>query len=72
MRIFVKTKPNAKKEEIQKIDDNHYEVRIKEPPVGGRANTAVVKALAEYFGISPSRVNIVSGHASKSKIIDVV
>jgi len=34
-------------------------------------NEAIRRALAAYFKISPSRVNIVAGHTSKSKIVEI-
>ena len=71
MKIFVKAKPNAKEELVEKIDSAHFAVSVKEPPVQGRANQAIVKALAEFFGISASRVTIISGHTSRSKLIDI-
>ncbi len=72
MKIFVKAKPNAKEEKIQKIDDGHYLVFVKEPPVKGEANRAIIRALAEYFKTSLSQVNIVSGHISINKIIEIL
>ncbi|MFA5083776.1 MAG: DUF167 domain-containing protein [Candidatus Paceibacterota bacterium] len=72
MKIFVKAKPKAKEEKIQKIDDSHYRVWIKEPPIKGEANRAIIKALAGYFKVSFSQINIVSGHASRNKIIEIL
>jgi len=71
MKIFIKAKPNAKEEKIEKIDDSHYLVSVKEPPVKGEANRAIIKSLAEYFKVSPSQVNIVSGYTSRNKIIEI-
>ncbi len=71
MKIIVKAKPNSKIELVEKIDNLHFEVSVKEPPVKGMANEAVRKALADYFKISPSRVSIIAGHASKSKIVEI-
>ncbi|MEK7627615.1 MAG: DUF167 domain-containing protein [Patescibacteria group bacterium] len=71
MKIFVKAKPNAKEERVEKIDFAHFVVSVKEPPVQGRVNKAIVRAIAEFFGVSGSRVNIVSGHTSRSKLIDI-
>ena len=71
MRITVKIKPNSKKEEIKKIDDKNFIVAVKEPPVDGKANKALVKALAKHFKVSSSSVRIASGHASKQKIIEI-
>jgi len=71
MRIFVKVKPAAQEESVEKIDEINFKVQVKEPPVEGRANAAVVKALAEYFGVSQLNVRIVSGYTSRSKIVEI-
>lgn len=71
MKIFVKAKPNAKEEKIEKIDENHYLVSVKEPPIKGEANRAIIKALAEHFKVSPSQVDIVSGYTSRNKTIEI-
>ena len=48
MKIFVKAKLNAKEERVERIDENNFIVAVKEPPVDGKANQAILKALAEY------------------------
>lgn len=70
MKIFVKAKPSAKEEKVKKIDENHFAISVKGPPVQGRANKAIIRALADYLNIAPSRLNIISGHANKQKIIE--
>lgn len=72
MKIFVKAKPNAKEEKVEKIDDSHFMVSIKEPPVEGRANKAIIRVLAEYFSILQSDIQIISGHTSKNKMIEIL
>jgi len=47
------------------------EVRVAEAPADGAANDAVVKLLAQAFGISRAQVAIVSGHASRHKRIAI-
>ena len=71
MRISVKAKTNAKKESVEKLSDNEFVVSVKEPPVDGRANWAICRAVAEYFGVSPSQVSIVSGQSAKNKILEI-
>ncbi|MDP2598277.1 MAG: DUF167 domain-containing protein [Candidatus Liptonbacteria bacterium] len=71
MKIFVKAKPRAKTAGIQKIDDTHFIVSVKEPPSEGRANWAIERTLAEYFNVPVSRVRIVSGHTSRDKIVEI-
>jgi len=71
MKIFVKAKPSAKEEEVKKIDDDHFVVSVKEPPVKGKANWAIVRTLAKYFGITSDKVKIISGYTSRQKIIRI-
>lgn len=72
MKIFVRAKPRAKKEFIKQIDPGHFEVAVKTLPEGGRANEAIVKALAKHFGVAASRVRLASGHFAKQKVFELV
>lgn len=71
MKIFVQAKPNSKEQRIEKIDDSHFIVAVRESPIQGRANKAIIKILADYFNAAPSRIKIISGHASRQKIISI-
>ncbi len=48
-----------------------FKVWVKEPAKEGKANQAVIKALAKYFSVPKSSVNIVSGAGGKQKIIEI-
>lgn len=72
MKIFVKAKPNAHEEKVEKIDDTHYLVCVTEPPQNGLANRGIVRVLAEYFKVSQSRVIIKKGFTSKNKIVEIL
>ena len=72
MRIFVKAKPSSKQERVEKIDEAHFVVSVKEPPVKGKANEAIRNALAVYFKTGSSSVKIVVGHTSRNKIIEIL
>ncbi|OGM96727.1 MAG: hypothetical protein A3B86_04825 [Candidatus Yanofskybacteria bacterium RIFCSPHIGHO2_02_FULL_38_22b] len=80
MRISIKAKPNSNEEKVEKLDspllksfgrasDLSFIVSVKEPPVHGLANLAILKALREYF--HTPNVRIVSGYTSRSKIIEI-
>jgi uncharacterized protein (TIGR00251 family) len=44
-------------------------VRVSAPPEDGRANDAVLRLLAETLGIPRAKVELVSGHASREKMV---
>lgn len=71
MKIFIKAKPNAKEEKVEKNDESHYTVSVKEPPVKGKANDAIRNALAVYFKTSSSSVKIISGYTCRNKIVEI-
>lgn len=70
-RIAVKIIPNAKKEEIIKEGENHYKIKVRSPAIEGKANEALIEALAKYFGVSKSRVKIAMGEFAKNKIVEI-
>lgn len=72
MKINIKAKPNSKEEQVEKISENEFVVSVKEPPIGGRANTAILRALADYLNISSSHLRIVSGYTSRQKVVEIL
>ena len=71
MRISIKVKTKAKEEQVKRLGGDNFSVSVKEPPIEGRANEAITKLLAEYFKTSKSKIEIVSGHKSKNKIVEI-
>jgi len=71
MRIQVKVKPNSKTEEVSREGDD-FVVKVREPPREGRANQAVIRLLAEHFGVPKSQVRILVGFTSRNKVVEVV
>jgi len=71
MKIFVKAKPLAKEEKIEKIDDDHFIVWVKEPPIKGKANEAIINVLAQYFKVNRSDIQLISGFSSKTKLFEI-
>jgi len=70
VRIKVKVTPNSKIEEVKKEGDT-FLVRVKEPAKEGKANRAVIKLLADYFGVSQRQIAICSGFGNRNKVIDI-
>ena len=46
-------------------------LRVKAPPVDGRANDSVVEAFAGFLGIRKSQVEILKGNTSRNKVIRI-
>jgi len=82
MKIFVKAKAGAKENKVvppamklfqtENKSDEYYTVSVKEAPIEGRANDAIIRVLAEYFGVSQNAVRLVSGSTSKRKVFEIL
>lgn len=67
----VRVVPRASKSEIAGEHDGALKVRIASPPVDGAANTELVKFLSKTFGVSRNAVEILSGHAARTKQVKI-
>ena len=72
MKIFVKVKPGARQEKVESADGTHLTVSVRAQAHEGKANEAVIRALAAHFGVPPSRVSMISGFASRQKIFEIL
>lgn len=69
MLYEVHVKPNAKQNQIKRLDDDKLEVWLKAPPVEGKANRMLLKLLRNHF--KTNQVEIIKGHKSRDKIINI-
>ena len=69
--LTVKAVPRAAKSEIAGADDEWLRVRVKAPPVDGKANEALVKFFAEFFSLPKGAVAIISGDTARLKRIKI-
>lgn len=72
MKISIQAKPNAREEKVEEIDPTNFIVAVKGPPVQGRANEAIQKALAKHFKVAPSRLRLISGFSSRQKVFEIL
>jgi len=71
MKYTIRVKTNAKENAVLEGPEGELRVLVKAPPQEGRANEAVTETLAAHFKIPKSRVAIVGGFKSKTKIIEI-
>ena len=67
--LNVRVHPRARNQEVQKIGEKEYRVRVLSPPSEGKANNEVIAVLASHFHLPPSRVKIVKGKKSRQKVV---
>ena len=71
MKLFIKVKTGKRATKVTKISDTQYLVEVTARPEKGKANGAVVRALAEHLGVAVSRLSISAGTTGQTKIIEV-
>ncbi|MFB0559918.1 MAG: DUF167 domain-containing protein [Candidatus Lokiarchaeia archaeon] len=71
VRVFVK--PGSSRLRCPAgVEDGFVIVEVRSPPVGGKANRELVKALAKLLGVSSGKVTIVKGVKDRNKIVKVL
>jgi uncharacterized protein (TIGR00251 family) len=71
VRFSVRLQPRASKNEIAGLQGIALKVRVTAPPVDGLANEALIELLSRALNTSRRNVCIVSGHTSRTKLIEI-
>ena len=69
--VSVRVKASAKLDRIERLQDGTFSISVKERPVEGRANEAVIRLLAEFLGVPSRNVSIIRGARSRTKVVRV-
>ena len=69
--LAVKVQPRAARNEINGPLGNELRIRVTAPPVDAAANAALIELLAERLGCPRGRIELVRGHNSRHKIINI-
>lgn len=70
-RITVKVHPRAKRTRLAGRHGEGWKLDLAAPPVEGKANDACVRFFAELAGVPQSRVRIVVGGTSRTKVVEI-
>ena len=71
MRLTVRVRARAKRTQVTQAADGSILVEVTEPAAGGRANAAVIAALARHFDVPQQAVTIVRGRTSRHKVVEI-
>lgn len=70
-RITVKVHPRARRTRVAGRIGDAWKLDLAAPPVDGKANEACVRFFADLAGVPQSRVRIVLGLTSRTKVIEI-
>jgi uncharacterized protein len=70
--LNVYIQPNAPKDDYAGIYNNCIKLKIKAPPVDGKANRELLRFLGKTFAVPQSCVRLVQGEASRYKKIEIL
>lgn len=71
MKIPVIVHTNSKQPRTTLYERGCLHVYVKEPPLQGRANKAVIDVLSEYFKVKKYQITLLRGQKSKQKVFRV-
>ncbi len=72
IRVTVHVVPNARHESVSIEHDDILTMRVRAPPIKGKANREILKWFSKKLDIPNSRIQIVSGLRSDQKIIGIL
>lgn len=67
----MKVQPRAKETALAEKVGEVYKLRLRAPPVDGKANEACIRFFAGRFGVAASAVRIVRGLSSRMKVVEI-
>ncbi len=75
VRLRVRVTPRAGRDRLEGVvdlpDGRAVKIAVSAPPQGGKANAAVGKLLAKFFGIAKSNITVVSGASARTKQLEI-
>lgn len=70
-RLRLRVSPGAARSHVVGRHGEGWKIRVAAPAEDGRANAAVVRLLAQTLGVPSAQVTLVSGHATRDKIVEL-
>jgi hypothetical protein len=69
MQITVRVIPGSSRSDVEPGDP--WRVHVHARPAEGKANEELLQIISRHFGVAPSAVRILRGHASRSKTVEI-
>ena len=71
MKVTVRVKAGSSKGPLVEADGETLTVYVQQRAVDGQANAGVIALLSKHFGVPKSRIDIIRGHSSRTKIVQI-
>ncbi len=71
VQFTVLVKPNAKKTEMLKVDDQGIHISLHAKPNQGEANQELIEYLSDYFHVPKTKIQLLRGEHGRNKQVVV-
>jgi uncharacterized protein (TIGR00251 family) len=71
LTLTLHIQPGAKRTDVAGLHGEALKIRLAAPPIEGRANEALLKFIAESFGVPVRQVELKQGGQSRHKVVAV-
>lgn len=65
--VMVRVTPRSHKDEVVGYEEGVIKVRLRAVPEKGKANTSLIKVLADFFDLPISSIELSKGHTGRLK-----
>jgi uncharacterized protein len=72
LTLMLHVQPGAKKTAIVGAHGDALKIKVAAAPVEGAANEALLKFLAQHFGVPRRQVTLKSGATARNKIVEIL
>jgi uncharacterized protein (TIGR00251 family) len=69
--LSLRVQTRASSNEVLQVRDGRLLIRTTAAPADGKANKAVIRLLAAFLDIAPSRIRLVQGHTQRNKVVRI-
>ena len=71
LTLTLHVQPGAKRTDVTGLHGEALKIRLAAPPIEGRANEALLKFIAESFGVPLRQVELKQGGQSRHKVVAI-
>lgn len=71
LTLTLHVQPGAKRTELAGLHGDALKIRLAAPPIEGRANEALLRFIADTFGVPLRQVELKQGGQSRHKVVSI-